>query len=190
MDDFEPPVRIIPFRGDYSELSAAAAGKVRNLVYPVPNPAFPFLGVHFTRMIGGGVECGPNAVFSFKREGYGRTDFDLRDCWESLSYPGTWLLFARHWKYGLGEYTRAFSKKRLLAELQRLIPSLVLEDLHPGPAGVRAQALRPNGALVDDFQIEPRGSFIHVLNAPSPAATASLAIGYHINRIATERFRL
>ncbi|MBM4025779.1 MAG: L-2-hydroxyglutarate oxidase, partial [Planctomycetes bacterium] len=147
MDGIEPPVRIIPFRGDYAELTPAAAGKVRNLVYPVPNPAFPFLGVHFTRMIGGGVECGPNAVFSLKREGYGKTDFELRDAWESLSYPGTWLLFARHWKYGLGEYARAFSKKRLLAQLQRLVPSLVLEDLHPGPAGVRAQALAPNGVL-------------------------------------------
>ena len=144
MDGVEPPVRIIPFRGDYCELSTAAAGKVRNLVYPVPNPAFPFLGVHFTRMIDGAVECGPNAVFSFRREGYSKIDFSLRDSWESLSYPGTWVLFAKHWKYGLGEYTRAFSKKRLLADLQRLIPSLTLEDLHPGTAGVRAQALGPD----------------------------------------------
>jgi L-2-hydroxyglutarate oxidase LhgO len=190
MDGIEPPVRIIPFRGDYSELNAAAASKVKSLVYPVPNPAFPFLGVHFTRMVGGGVECGPNAVFSFKREGYGKTDFNLRDSWESLSYLGTWVLFAKHWKYGLSEYTRAFSKKRLLAQLQRLIPSLTLEDLHPGTAGVRAQALGPTGALVDDFKIEARGNSIHVLNAPSPAATASLAIGDHINQIATERFGL
>jgi L-2-hydroxyglutarate oxidase LhgO len=190
LDGVEPPVRIIPFRGDYSELNAAAAGKVRNLVYPVPNPALPFLGVHFTRMIGGGVECGPNAVFSFKREGYRKTDFNLRDSWESLWYPGTWLLFARHWKYGLGEYKRAFSKKRLLADLQRLVPSLALDDFHPSTAGVRAQALRPDGGLVDDFQIEARGNSIHVLNAPSPAATASLAIGDHINQLATERFGL
>ena len=110
--------------------------------------------------------------------------------WESLTYPGTWVLFAKHWKYGLGEYTRAFSKKRLLAQLQRLIPSLTLEDLRPGSSGVRAQALGPTGALVDDFQIEARGNAIHVLNAPSPAATASLAIGDHIKRIATERFGL
>ncbi|MCU0916808.1 MAG: L-2-hydroxyglutarate oxidase [Planctomycetes bacterium] len=190
MDGIEPPVRIIPFRGDYSELTPAAASRVRNLVYPVPNPAFPFLGVHFTRMIGGGVECGPNAVFSFKREGYGKTDFNLRDAWESLSYLGTWVLFARHWKYGVSEYARAFSKKRLLAQLQRLVPSLALEDLHPGNAGVRAQALGPTGTLVDDFRIEARGNAIHVLNAPSPAATASLAIGEHINRVATERFGL
>jgi len=190
LDGVEPPVRIVPFRGDYSELNSAAATKVRNLVYPVPNPAFPFLGVHFTRMIGGGVECGPNAVFSFKREGYRKTDFNLRDAWESLWYPGTWMLFAKHWKYGLGEYARALSKKRLLADLQRLIPSLSLEDFHSGTAGVRAQALAPNGALVDDFQIEARGNSVHVLNAPSPAATASLAIGDHINQIATERFGL
>ncbi len=190
LDGVEPPVRIIPFRGDYSELNAGVASKVRNLVYPVPNPAFPFLGVHFTRMIGGGIECGPNAVFSFKREGYRKTDFNLRDSWESLWYPGTWLLFARHWKYGLGEYRRAFSRKRLLADLQRLVPSLGLDDFHRSTAGVRAQALRPDGGLVDDFQIEARGNSIHVLNAPSPAATASLAIGDHINQIATERFGL
>jgi len=190
MDGVEPPVRIIPFRGDYCELTAAAAGKVRNLVYPVPDPDLPFLGVHFTRLIDGGVECGPNAVFSFRREGYLKLDFSIRDTWESLSYPGTWLLFARHWKYGLAEYARAFSRKRLLAELQKLVPSLTLEDLQPGTAGVRAQALGPNGGLADDFQIEARGHSIHVLNAPSPAATASLAIGDHIDRIASERFEL
>jgi len=190
MDGVEPPVRIVPFRGDYCELTPAAASKVRSLVYPVPDPALPFLGVHFTRMIGGQVECGPNAVFSFKREGYGKTDFNLRDTWESLSYPGTWLLFAKYWKYGLGEYTRAFSKKRLLVQLQRLIPSLTLEDLHPGTAGVRAQALAPTGVPVDDFKIEARGNSVHVLNAPSPGATASLAIGEHISQIATEHFGL
>jgi L-2-hydroxyglutarate oxidase len=190
MDGVDPPVRIIPFRGDYCTLDGQAAGKVRNLLYPVPNPAFPFLGVHFTRMVDGSVECGPNAVFSLKREGYGRTAFSLRDAWESLSYSGTWLLFARHWRYGLGEYARAFSRKLLLAQLQRLIPSLKAEDLHPGTSGVRAQALGRRGGLVDDFQIEARERSIHVLNAPSPAATASLAIGEHINRLATERFRL
>ena len=190
MDGIEPPIRIIPFRGDYCELSTAAASKVRNLVYPVPNPAFPFLGVHFTRVVDGTVECGPNAVFSFRREGYSKIDFSFRDSWQSLTYPGIWVLFAKNWKYGLGEYTRAFSRKRLLAQLQRLIPSLTLEDLRPGSSGVRAQALGPTGALLDDFQIEARGNAIHVLNAPSPAATASLAIGDHINRIATERFGL
>jgi L-2-hydroxyglutarate oxidase LhgO len=190
LDGIEPPVRIISFRGDYCELSSQAAAKVRNLVYPVPNPQFPFLGVHFTRMIGGGVECGPNAVFSFRREGYRRTDFNLRDSWESLSYRGTWRLFARHWRYGLGEYARAFSQKLLLKDLQRLIPSIAAEDLRPGTAGVRAQALDAKGGLADDFLIEARGHAIHVLNAPSPAATASLAIGAHIYRLATERFKL
>jgi len=190
MDGIEPPVRIVPFRGDYSHLANSAAGKVRNLIYPVPNPEFPFLGVHFTRMIDGSVECGPNAVFSFKREGYGKTDVNLRDTWESLSYPGTWRLFARHWRYGLGEYARAFRKKLLVAQLQRLVPSLQPEDIHPAKAGVRAQALGPRGDLVDDFQIEVRGSAIHVLNAPSPAATAALAIGEHINQVATEHFKL
>jgi L-2-hydroxyglutarate oxidase LhgO len=190
MDGIDPSVRIIPFRGDYSELSPAAAGKVRNLIYPVPDPQFPFLGVHFTRMVDGSVECGPNAVFSFKREGYGKTDFSLRDTWESLSYPGTWLLFARHWRYGLNEYARAFRKKLLVEQLQRLIPSLGPDDIHPAKAGVRAQALGPKGVLVDDFKIEARANAIHVLNAPSPAATASLAIGEHINRVATEHFKL
>jgi L-2-hydroxyglutarate oxidase LhgO len=129
-------------------------------------------------------------VFSFKREGYGKTDFSLRDTWESLSYAGTWLLFARHWRYGLNEYARAFRKKLLVEQLQRLVPSLHAEDIHPAKAGVRAQALGPQGRLVDDFKIEARGNAIHVLNAPSPAATASLAIGEHINRIATEHFKL
>jgi L-2-hydroxyglutarate oxidase len=190
LDGLEPPVRIIPFRGDYCELDGQAAGKVRNLVYPVPDPQFPFLGVHFTRMIDGSVECGPNAVFAFQREGYGRLDVSLRDSWESLSYPGTWMLFARHWRYGLSEYARAFSRKLLLRQLQRLIPSLTAEDIHPGKAGVRAQALGPKGDLVDDFQIEARGNSIHVLNAPSPAATAALAIGEHISRTAAKQFRL
>ncbi|MBP7049423.1 MAG: L-2-hydroxyglutarate oxidase [Phycisphaerae bacterium] len=190
MDGVDPSVRIIPFRGDYSILSPTAAGKVRNLIYPVPDPQFPFLGVHFTRMVNGTVECGPNAVFAFKREGYCRTDVSLRDTWESLSYPGTWLLFARHWRYGLGEYARALRKKLLVEQLQRLVPSLTAEDIQPGNAGVRAQALGPQGDLVDDFKIEVRGNAIHVLNAPSPAATASLAIGSHINQMATERFDL
>jgi len=190
MDGIDPPVRIVPFRGDYSQLGASAAAKVRSLIYPVPNPAFPFLGVHFTRRIDGSVECGPNAVFSFKREGYGKTDINLRDAWESLSYPGTWLLFARHWRYGLGEYARAFRKKLLVEQLQRLVPSVQAEDIHPAQAGVRAQALGPRGDLVDDFQIEGRDRSIHVLNAPSPAATAALAIGEHIQRVATEHFKL
>ena len=190
MDRVDPGVRIVPFRGDYSDLTPDAAQKVRNLVYPVPDPAFPFLGVHFTRMLSGGVECGPSAVFSFKREGYGKTDFSLGDTWDALSYKGTRRLFLRHWRYGLSECARTFSKKRLVRQLQRLVPSLAMEDLRPGNAGIRAQALGPRGELVDDFKIEATKNAIHVLNAPSPAATACLAIGDHICGIATERFQL
>jgi len=190
MDGLQPPMRIVPFRGDYYELTEEAESKVKALIYPVPNPDFPFLGVHFTRMIDGSVECGPNAVFSFKREGYSKTDFSLTDSWESLFFRGTWKLFFRNWRYGLGEYIRAFSKKLFLKQLQRLIPSLVAEDIRPGTAGVRAQAVGANGEPLDDFVIERKGNSIHVLNAPSPAATASLAIGDHINQLATEYFEL
>lgn len=190
MDTFNPRMRIIPFRGDYYELTDTAADKVRTLIYPVPDPAFPFLGVHFTRMIDGSVECGPNAVFSFKREGYGKFDFDWKDSWESLLYSGTWRLFLRNCRYGLAEYARALSKRRFLAQLRRLIPSLEADDIRPGKSGVRAQALGPKGQLIDDFKIETHGNCIHVLNAPSPAATASLAIGEQIRRIATDRFGL
>jgi L-2-hydroxyglutarate oxidase LhgO len=190
MDGLEPGMRIVPFRGDYYELTEQAGSKVNHLIYPVPNPDFPFLGVHFTRMLDGSVECGPNAVFSFKREGYGKTDFNLKDSWESLSFLGTWKLFFKHWKYGLGEYTRAFSKKLFLRQLQRLIPSLGADDIKPGTAGVRAQAVGLNGTPIDDFVVERRENSIHVLNAPSPAATASLAIGDYINEIAAEHFKL
>jgi L-2-hydroxyglutarate oxidase len=190
MAGVDPGMRIVPFRGDYYQLTEEAGEKVKGLIYPVPDPAFPFLGVHFTRKIDGSVECGPNAVLSFKREGYGKTDFSWSDSWEALSYWGTWRLFRRHWMYGLGEYARAFSKKLFLAQLQRLIPSLGPNDIRPGNAGIRAQALARNGELIDDFRIERRTDSIHVLNAPSPAATASLAIGDHINEIATKYFSL
>jgi len=183
-------VKIVPFRGDYYELTEEAAEKVKALIYPVPDPEFPFLGVHFTRKIDGSVECGPNAVLSFKREGYGKTDFSWSDSWEALSYWGTWRLFRRHWIYGLSEYARAFSKKLFLAQLQRLIPSLGPDDIKPGNAGVRAQAVGRSGELIDDFRIERRANSIHVLNAPSPAATACLAIGDYINEMATKYFNL
>ncbi len=190
LDGVEAGVKIVPFRGDYYELTKKGAKKVKSLIYPVPDPAFPFLGVHFTRKIDGSVECGPNAVFSFKREGYRKTDFSVRDCWDSLSYLGTWKMFLRHWKYGLDEYTRAFFKKLFLRQLQRLIPSLGAEDIKPGNAGVRAQAVGRDGKPIDDFVVVRRGNSIHVLNAPSPAATASLAIGDYVNQIATEYFKL
>ena len=179
-DGVDAGLQIVPFRGDYFELSPRAQAKVKHLIYPVPDPNFPFLGVHFTRMVHGGVECGPNAVFSFAREGYTKTAFDGRDTAAALGYAGTWKLFAKHWRYGLGEYERAFSKTKFLAALQRLIPSLELEDLHPGRAGIRAQALRRDGSLEDDFVLRQGERAFHVLNAPSPAATASLAIADEI----------
>jgi L-2-hydroxyglutarate oxidase LhgO len=190
MDGVNPTVRIIPFRGDYYELTEKAVRKVRNLIYPVPDPTFPFLGVHFTRMINGVVECGPNAVFSLKREGYGKMDFSLKDSWDSLTFAGTWKLFLRHWRYGLNEYKRAFFKGQFLKQLQRLIPSLGIQDIKPSRAGVRAQALGPDGELIEDFKIEKGVSAIHILNAPSPAATASLAIGETVSQIAAEHFNL
>ena len=183
-------VAIVGFRGDYYELTQAAKHKVRNLIYPVPDPAFPFLGVHFTRMTDGSVECGPNAVFSFKREGYSRTSFNLKDTVEALRFPGTLKLFARHSKKGIDEYQRAFSKQKFLKELQKMIPDLKMEDIQRARSGVRAQALKPDGSLVDDFKIEKAPHTIHVINAPSPAATAGLAIGDHILKMAEENFKL
>ncbi|MGQ0827795.1 MAG: L-2-hydroxyglutarate oxidase [Bacteroidota bacterium] len=181
---------IVGFRGDYYDLTDKGLEKVRNLIYPVPNPKYPFLGVHFTRMIHGGTECGPNAVFVFKREGYGRTDFSLKDTLEAFSFGGTWKFFAKNIKFGWDEYRGAFSKKFFLKRLQKLIPTLELDDLKPGRAGVRAMALAPEGEMIDDFKIEVNGNAIHVLNAPSPAATSSLAIGTAIQLMATEHFNL
>lgn len=175
-DGAAPEVEIVGFRGDYYELTASGKHKVKHLIYPVPDPEFPFLGVHFTRMTDGSVECGPNAVFSFKREGYSRSSFDLRDTWQALTYSGTWKLFFTHTAKGLQEYKRAFSKKLFLKALQKMIPNLTMEDIVPVRSGVRAQALKPNGELVDDFKINYSGNSVHVLNAPSPAATAALAI--------------
>ncbi len=180
--------KVVGFRGDYYELTEEAKHKVRNLIYPVPNPDFPFLGVHFTRMTNGDVECGPNAVFTFKREGYNKTDFSLKDTIDALTYKGTWKLFMQNMKYGLDEYRRTFSKKLFLETLQVLIPSLTMDDIVPGRAGVRALLLGENGDTRDDFRIEYHGNSIHVLNAPSPAATASLAIGGYIADEASRHF--
>ena len=181
---------IVGFRGDYYDLSETGRNKVRNLIYPVPNPQFPFLGVHFTRMIKGGVECGPNAVFVFKREGYSKTAFSLQDTAAAFSYGGTWKFFAKHWRFGIDEYRGAFSKSYFLKRLQKLIPSLTPEDIVPGRAGVRAMALSREGTMIDDFKIEARHNAIHVLNAPSPAATAALSIGNAVEEMATKQFRL
>ncbi len=189
-DNFDPDMKIVGFRGDYYELTPAAQHKVKHLIYPVPDPQFPFLGVHFTRMIHHPTECGPNAVFVFKREGYGKTDFNLRDTMDALSYGGTWKLFFKHWQFGLDEYRRAFSKKLFLERLQRLIPDLRMEDIVPGRAGVRAMALDRDGNMIDDFKIVHSHNSLHVLNAPSPAATAGLAIGKAVNDMAEKYFQL
>ncbi|GAA0875759.1 L-2-hydroxyglutarate oxidase [Wandonia haliotis] len=182
--------KVVGFRGDYYELTEEAKHKVKNLIYPVPNPAFPFLGVHFTRMTNGETECGPNAVFTFKREGYGKTDFSFKDTWDALTYKGTWKLFFSNISFGINEYRRAFSKKLFLKTLQRMVPSLTMDDLKPGRSGVRALLLREDGDTRDDFRIEYHGNSIHVLNAPSPAATASLAIGSYVTEKAVEHFGL
>lgn len=180
--------KVVGFRGDYYELTDQAKHKIKNLIYPVPNPDFPFLGVHFTRMTDGEIECGPNAVFTFKREGYGKTDFSFRDTWDALTYKGTWKLFFQNMSFGINEYRRAFSKRLFLKTLQRMVPSLTMDDIKPGRAGVRALLLREDGDTRDDFRIEYHGNSIHVLNAPSPAATASLAIGGYIADAVEQQF--
>lgn len=173
----DPGAQIVPFRGEYYELKPERRRLVRNLIYPVPDPQFPFLGVHFTRMIDGSVHAGPNAVLSLKREGYRRMSFDLRDFLDTMTYAGFWRMAAKHARPGLEEMHRSFSKKAFARSLQKLIPEIREDDLITAEAGVRAQALRPNGALVDDFLILRRPPAIHVCNAPSPAATACLEIG-------------
>jgi L-2-hydroxyglutarate oxidase len=169
--------KIIPFRGEYYELTTEAEHLVKHLIYPVPDPAFPFLGVHFTRMISGGIEAGPNAVFAFKKEGYKRTDFDFKEFFASLLWPGFQKVMLKYWKTGLGEMYRSFNKKAFTKALQRLIPEIKEEHLVESPAGVRAQACDRTGGLLDDFKLITEKRAIHVINAPSPAATSSLSIG-------------
>lgn len=174
------PVRIVPFRGDYYKLKPEREYLVRNLIYPVADPKFPFLGVHFTRMIAGGIEAGPNAVLALKREGYTRTSFDLADAVDALTFPGLWRFLGKHLSMCVSEVRRAFSKELFTASLQNLVPEVTGDDLVEAGAGVRAQAMRPEGVLVEDFEIVARRRIVHVINAPSPAATASLAIGEEI----------
>jgi (S)-2-hydroxyglutarate dehydrogenase len=176
----EVDVSIIPFRGEYWMLSPERAHLVRNLIYPVPDPAFPFLGVHFTRRIGGGIEAGPNAVLALKREGYARTSFDARDAWDVARWPGFWRMARKHWRNGLREQARSFSRRAFARACAALVPEVTPDDLAPGGSGVRAQAVARDGSLVDDFAIAEGERMVHTLNAPSPAATASLAIGEEI----------
>tara|TARA_B100000700_G_scaffold328199_1_gene445265 strand:+ start:436 stop:1644 length:1209 start_codon:yes stop_codon:yes gene_type:complete len=189
-DNMKIEMRIVGFRGDYYELEDHAKDKVNNLIYPVPNPEFPFLGVHFTRMTDGRVECGPNAVFTFKREGYSKMDFSVQDTLESITYCGTWRLFINHWKFGLNEYRRAFSKRLFLKELRKMLPSLKMSDIKVGRSGVRAMALGKDGEVIDDFKIVKNKKNIHVLNAPSPAATACFSIADEIVKYMSESFDL
>ena len=175
-----PKLRIIPFRGEYYEFKPERSKLVNHLIYPVPDPLMPFLGVHFTRMIDGTVEAGPNAVLAWRREGYRRSDISLPDLADTFAFAGFWKLSARFWKTGIEEYRRSFSKKQFVKSLQRLMPEVRESDLVPGGSGVRAQAVDSEGRMVDDFCIQTEGRMVHVLNAPSPAATASLSIAEHI----------
>jgi L-2-hydroxyglutarate oxidase len=184
MAGFDTGMRIVPFRGEYYQLTPAARGLVRGLIYPVPDPALPFLGVHLTRGIDGSVHAGPNAVLALRREGYRWTDFSLRDVEEIALFPGTWRLAKRFARTGVDEVLRSLSRRRFAASLSRLVPGITATDIEPAGAGVRAQAMLPSGALVEDFLIESTANQIHVLNAPSPAATSALEIAKHVtNRL-------
>jgi (S)-2-hydroxyglutarate dehydrogenase len=184
----DPGVRIVPFRGEYYDVVPGRRTLVRNLIYPVPDPRFPFLGVHFTRMVTGGVECGPNAVLAFRREGYSKTSFSLRDTAAMFSYSGFWRMASKYWRMAAVEMYRSFSKREFVRSLQALVPELAGADVHPAGSGVRAQALDPEGRLLDDFRIVEVERMVHVLNAPSPAATASISIGRSIADTASRSF--
>ena len=184
------PVKIVPFKGEYYELKPESEYLVKHLIYPLPNPEFPFLGVHFTRMALGGIECGPNAVFVFKREGYEKFAFDFKESLESLTFPGFWKMATKHWRMGLDEYKRSFSKEAFVRGLQSLIPEVQSHHLKHSPPGVRAMALQPDGEILDDFYFERADRQIHVLNAPSPAATACLSLGDELVRKCEMDFEL
>ena len=185
----EPGIMVIPFRGEYYNLQPQCR-LVRGLIYPAPDPEFPFLGVHFTKQIRGPYEAGPNAVLALSREGYRKSDVNIADVWKMLTFPGFWTMGLRYWRMGFYEYYRSFSRKAFLRALQKLVPGLQDEDMAPGGSGVRAQCVRRDGTMVDDFQIIEAPHAIHVLNAPSPAATAALAIGEHIVGLASRSFDL
>jgi L-2-hydroxyglutarate oxidase LhgO len=186
----QPEAKVLPFRGEYYELKPAAQHLCRNLIYPVPDPNFPFLGVHFTRMIEGGVECGPNAVLAFAREGYRKTDLNLGDLCEALAYRGFRRMAWKYWRTGAGEMWRSWSKAAFVKALQRLVPEITSDQLVPGRTGVRAQAISPEGTIVDDFVIEAHSRIVNVLNAPSPAATSSLNVGKLVVDKLAEQLRI
>jgi L-2-hydroxyglutarate oxidase len=190
MASARPSVRIIPFRGEYYMLRPERRHLVRGLIYPVPDPEFPFLGVHFTKTIHGDIEAGPNAVLAFAREGYRMSRINLGELMGTLGYQGFWAMVGRYWKTGCYEFYRSLSKRVFVRALQRLVPDLKDDDVVRGGAGVRAQAVSLDGSLVDDFSVLQTENAIHVLNAPSPAATASLAIGHHIAALAADSFSL
>ena len=179
----ERKLRIVPFRGEYYMLKKEARHLVKNLIYPVPDPRYPFLGVHFTRTIDGEIEAGPNAVLAWAREGYAKMDINFKDMWDYLSYSGFWRMARKYGSTGFEEYYRSFFKSAFLKSIQRLVPDIKEDQIETNPAGVRAQALDPQGLLVDDFVIKNTNNMIHVINAPSPAATSSLSIGMHINKL-------
>ena len=178
--------KIIPFRGEYYMVKKQARYLVKNLIYPVPDPRYPFLGVHFTRTLNGKIEAGPNAVLAFAKEGYKKTDINFKEMFDYLSFPGFWKMAAKYYRTAIGEYYRSFSKKFFLKSLQELVPNIKNEDLEKGPSGVRAQALGYDGSLIDDFVIHKKKNMIHVINAPSPAATSSFSIGSRITQLYTE----
>lgn len=189
LSGMDPEVQIVPFRGEYYRLKNDKEYLVNHLIYPVPNPQFPFLGVHFTRMVHGGIEAGPNAVLAFKREGYSRWQLHVAELWETLRYRGFHRLATRHWSFGIEEMKRSYSKHHFVKALQRLIPALQPEDVEPDRSGVRAMALDKAGQVVDDFMIVSRQRAVHVLNAPSPAATSCLSIGTVVAEAAEQAIR-
>lgn len=184
----KPNLKIVPFRGEYYNLIKEKENLVKNLIYPVPDPQFPFLGVHFTRRITGGTEAGPNAVLSFKREGYKKSDFSFADIMDMVTFGGFWRMAAKHYRMGIKEFYRSYNKHEFVNALKKLVPEINSKDIFPGGAGVRAQALEADGRLVDDFRIIEAENMVHVLNSPSPAATASISIGKTIAQIAEKRF--
>ncbi len=190
MTGINPAVRIVPFRGEYYTLQKSSEHLVKGLIYPAPDPQFPFLGVHLTQTMKGWVEAGPNAVLAFKREGYRKRDFSFQDLGRTVTFPGFWKMALKNWKTGIWETNRSLRKSVFLNSLQRLMPELTMSDLAPGGSGVRAQAVSPDGSLLDDFRIDQRENAIHVLNAPSPGATSSLVIGRYIADIAEASFAI